>query len=96
MLETNGDHKDEKLEAIQIILDGIKMSEHSAQNLLTIRKKFLLSGESSEYKNLAKFAEDTDSHLLWEKLEDSLKKAKDPWVATRAPHSATPRVHGWN
>ena len=64
MLETNGDHKDEKLDATQIILDGIKMSEHSARNLLTIRKKFLLSGVSSEYKNLAKFAEDNDSHLF--------------------------------
>ena len=76
ILKTNGDHKDEKLEVIQTILDSIKMSGHANQNLASISKKFLLSGVSSEYKNLAKFAEDTDSHLFGEELEDSLKKAK--------------------
>ena len=35
-----------------------------------------MSGVSSEYKNLAKFAEDTDPHLIGEELEDSLKKSK--------------------
>ena len=45
-------------------------------NLLSIRKKSLLSGISSEYKNLAKFAEDTDFHLIGEELEDSLKNSK--------------------
>ena len=40
ILKTNGDHKDEKLEVIQIILDGIKMSGHADQNLVAIRKKF--------------------------------------------------------
>ena len=44
--------------------------------LLSIKKKFLLSGVSREYKDLAKFAEDTDSHLIGEELEDSLKKFK--------------------
>ena len=29
ILKTSRDHKDEKLEAIQIILDGIKMSGHA-------------------------------------------------------------------
>ena len=104
ILKTNGDHKDEKLEVIQSILDGIKMSGHANQNLVSIGKKFLLPGVSSEYKDLAKFAEDIDSHLFGEELEDSLKKAeerhyslqaltkttdqpKDPWLATRAPHS---------
>ena len=76
ILKTNGDHKDENLEVIQTILDGIKMSGHSNQNVVSIRKKFLLSGVSSEYKDLAKFAEDTDSHFFGEELEDSLKKAK--------------------
>ena len=76
IFKTNDDHKDEKLEVIQTILDGIKMSGHANQNLVSIRKKILLSGVSSEYKDLAKFAEDTDSHFFWEKLEDSLKKAK--------------------
>ena len=76
ILKTNGDHKDEKLEAIQTILDGIKMSGHATQNLVSIRKKFLLSGVSSEHKDLAKFAEDTGSHLFGKELEDSLKKAK--------------------
>ena len=38
ILKTNGDHNNEKLEAIQTILDGIKMSEHATQNLVSIRK----------------------------------------------------------
>ena len=38
LLKTNGDHKDDKLEAIQTILDGIKMSGHATQNLVSIRK----------------------------------------------------------
>ena len=38
ILKTNGDHKDEKLEAIQTILDGIKMSGYATQNLVSIRK----------------------------------------------------------
>ena len=115
ILKTNGDHKDEKLEVIQSILDGIKMSGHANQNLVSIGKKFLLPGVSSEYKDLAKFAEDIDSHLFGEELEASLKKAeerhyslqaltkttdqpKDPWLATRAPHShsTTPQAHGQN
>ena len=45
-------------------------------NLLSVRKKFLLSGVSSEYNDLTKFAEDTDPHLIGEELEDSLKKSK--------------------
>ena len=39
ILKTNGDHKDEKLEVIQTILDGIKMSGHAKQKLVSIRKK---------------------------------------------------------
>ena len=31
ILKTNADHKDEKLEAIQTFLDGIKLSRHAAQ-----------------------------------------------------------------
>ena len=90
-----------------------------------------MSGVSSEYKDLAKFAEDTDPHLIGEELEDSSKspkediivcrnlilrqttrilqlsencmkfqkttgQPKDPWLATRAPHSTIPQVHGQN
>ena len=51
------------------------MSGHANQNLVSIRKKFLLSGVSSECKDLTKFADDTDSHLFGEELENSLKKA---------------------
>ena len=42
-------------------------------NLLSMTKKFL-SGISSEYKDLAKFAEDTDSHLIEGGLEDAFQK----------------------
>ena len=76
ILKTNGDQKDEKLDIIQTFLGGITMSAHVTQNLISVRKKFLLSGISSEYKDLAKFAEDPNSHLFGEQLEDSLKKAK--------------------
>ena len=95
ILKTNGDHKDEKLEAIQTILDGIKMSGHATQNLVSIRKKFLLSGVGSEYKDLAKFAEDTGSHLFEEKLEDSLKKAKERHYSLQAvkPKTNYPHAH---
>ena len=65
-LKANGDYKDEKLGVIKTILDGIKMSGHVNQNLVSIRKSLLLFGVSSEYKDLAKFAEDTDSHLFGE------------------------------
>ena len=92
-------------------------------------KKFL-SGISSEYKDLAKFAEDTDSHLIEGGLEDAFQKfegrhyslqvlnlktnypnpsakqkfheipkndrPKDASLATRAPHSTIPQIHGQN
>ena len=54
-------------------------------NLLSIRKKSLLSGISSEYKNLAKFAEDNDFHLIGEELEDSLKNSKGRLIVCRQP-----------
>ena len=76
ILKINGDHNNEKLEIIQTILDGIKMSGHANQHLVSIKKKFLLSGVSSEYSYLARFALDTNSHLFAEELEDSFKRAK--------------------
>ena len=45
-------------------------------NLLSVRKKVLLSGVSSEYKDPVKFAEDTDPHFIGEELEGSLKMSK--------------------
>ena len=48
ILKINGDHRNEKLEDIQTIVDGIKISGHATQNLVSTRKKFLLSGVSSE------------------------------------------------
>ena len=53
------------------------------KNLLSIRKKLLLFPVSSEYKDLAKFTEDTDSHLFGEELEDSLKMPKEGIVVCR-------------
>ena len=66
ILKTNEDLKDEKLEAIQISLDGIKMSGHATQSLLSKNQILLLPDVSSEYKNLAKFAEYTNSNLFGE------------------------------
>ena len=79
ILKTSKDHKDEKLEAIQTFKRWHQIDRACnpmQPNLLSKRKKFLLSGVSSEYKDLAKFAEDTDPHLIGEELEDSLKKSK--------------------
>ena len=76
ILKTNGDHKDEKMGVIQTILDGIRMSGHANQNLVAIRKKSLLSGVTSEYKDLAKFGEDTDSHLFWGGIRRFLKEGQ--------------------
>ena len=54
-LKRNGDHEYQRLEAIQTIQDGIKTSLYAAQSLVSVRKKFLLSGVRSEYKDLIKF-----------------------------------------
>ena len=71
------------------------MSGNATQNLVSIRKKFLLSGVSSEYKNLAKFAEDTNYHLFGEELEDSLKKTKGRHYSLLAlkPKANYPHAH---
>ena len=69
------------------------MSGHATQNLVSIRKKFLLSGVSNEYKDLAKFAEDTDSHLFREELEDFLKKAKGRHYSLQALKRKTNYTH---
>ena len=63
------------------------------QNLLSIRKKFLLSGVSSEYKDLVKFAEDTNSHLIGEGLEDSLKKSKERHYSFQGLNPKTNYLH---
>ena len=46
-----------------------------------------------EYKDLAKFAEDTDSHLFGKELEDSVKKAKGRHYSLQAlsPKTNNPR-----
>ena len=61
-------------------------------NLLSIRKKFPLS-DVSKYKNLAKFAEDTDSHLIGEELEDSLKKSRGRHCSLQALNPKTNYPH---
>ena len=93
ILKTNGDHKHEKLEAIQTILDGIKMPGHATQNLVSIRKNSLLSSVGSVYKDLAKFAEDTDSYLFGEESEDFLKKAKGRYYRLQALKPKTNYPH---
>ena len=75
------------------------MSGHDNRNLVSIRKTFLLFGVSSEYKGLAKFAEDTYSHLFGEELEDSLKKARGRHYSLQALKSKITKlkhypVHG--
>ena len=73
-----------KTEIIQIILDGLKHAGHGSQSINKLRKNSLLSGVSVEYKDLQKFAPDSDSHLFGEELEESLKKAKDRHYSLQA------------
>ena len=61
--------------------------------LLSIRKKSLLSGVGSEHKDLAKFAEDTDPHLIRKELEDSLKKSKRRHYSLQALSPKTNYLH---
>ena len=72
----NVNDMESKTEIMQIILDGLKLAGHGNQSINKLRKKYHLSGGSGEYKDLQKFAPDSDSHLFGEELEDSLKKAK--------------------
>ena len=52
----------------------------NATKFTTNKEKILLSGV---YKDLTKFAEDTDSHLIGEELEDSLKGPKEDIIVSR-------------
>ena len=52
-----------------------------------------MSGVSSEHKDLAKFAEDIDPHLIWEELEDSLKKPKRRHYSLQALSPKTNYLH---
>ena len=80
------------------------MSGHANQNLVSIRKKSLLSGVDSECKDLTKFAKDTDSHLFVGELENSLIKANGRHYSLQAfkpktnypVHASTKqKFHGW-
>ena len=42
-----------------------------------------MSGVSSEYQDLTKLAEETDSHLIGEELEDSFKSTKEDFIVYR-------------
>ena len=75
-IKPNVNDIESKTEIIQIILDGLKLAGHGKQSINKLRKKYLLSGLSGEYKDLLKFAPGSGSHLFAEELEDSLKKAK--------------------
>ena len=129
ILKTNGVHKDEKLEAIQTILDGIKMSGHAPQTLVSIQKNSYYLGWAVNTRIWPSLLRTPTPISLGEELEDSLKKPKegiivcrhsnlrqticilqlsknsmnlkkmidqpkDPWLATRAPHSSTSHVDG--
>ena len=73
-----------KIEIIQIIMDGLKHVGHGNQSMNKLRKKYILSVVSGEYKDLQKFAPDPDSHLFGEELQDSLTKAKDRHYSLQA------------
>ena len=63
-----------KTEIIQIILNGFKFDGHGNLAIKNLMKKYLLSGVSTQYKDLSKFAHGLDSLLFREKLEEPLKK----------------------
>ena len=83
ILKTNGGHIGEKVEAIHTILDCAKVSGHATQNLVLIRKKILLSDDSSENKDLAKFFEYANSYLNGQELADTLKRPKESIIVCR-------------
>ena len=62
---------------MKLIVDCVKMSGHATQNLVLIRKKMLLSSDSSENKDLAKFFEYANSCLNGQELEDTLKRPNE-------------------
>ena len=68
--------KSEKTDIIQIILDVLKVSGHGTQYLNSLKKRYLESKVSNEYKDLSRYATDSESYIFVEELEDSLKKAK--------------------
>ena len=68
------DNMENKTEIIQIILNGFKFDGHGNLAIKNLMKKYLLSGVSTQYKDLSKFAHGLDSLLFREKLEEPLKK----------------------
>ena len=60
----NVNDMESKTEIMQIILDGLKLAGHGNQSINKLRKKYLFSGVSGEYKDLQKFAPDSDSHFF--------------------------------
>ena len=82
--KSNVNYIESKTEIVQIILDGLKLAGYGNRSINKLRKKYLLSGVSVEYKDLQKFAPDSDSHLFGEELEESLKKAKDRHYSLQA------------
>ena len=68
--------KSEKTDIFQIILDVLKVAGHGTQYLNSLRRRFLVSKVSNEYKDLPRYAADLESWLFVEELKDSLKKTK--------------------
>ena len=68
---------------MKLIVDCVKMSGHATQNLVLIRKKMLLSSDSSENKDLAKFFEYANSCLNEQELEDTLKRPNESIIVCR-------------
>ena len=71
-------------EIIQIILDGLKMAGYGSQQMDVLRKRSLLAGVSREFRDLSKYAQDSESHLFGEEVEESLKKAKGRHLSLQA------------
>ena len=65
----------EKL-AIKTVINGLKLAGHAGQALNKYRKKNFLASVGDEYKDLSKYAADSDTHLFGDDLGDSLKRPK--------------------
>ena len=71
ILQKNGNDS-EKMETIQPVNDETKVVAHTKQKLNVWKKMCFFF--SKQCKDLLKFAEDADSHIFEEELEDSIKE----------------------
>ena len=82
--EIFSENRNKEKMAIKTVINGLKLADHAGQALNKYRKKNFLAGVGEEYKDLPKYAKDSNTHLFGDDLGDSLKKAKIDHFARNA------------